>query len=127
MSTQDNAASEGMQQRNLVVLERLDQGTLSEVFKVRSIFDNKEYAIKRISVGQFLLLTKTSGAADAFEFFSKFMREVLVMAKLPEHPNIVAYREAWFEGTLQQTLTEWLRRPECKTQFALSMYIRHLL
>ncbi|OXA59373.1 interferon-induced, double-stranded RNA-activated protein kinase [Folsomia candida] len=112
MSTQDNAASEGMQQRNLVVLERLDQGTFSEVFKVRSIFDNKEYAIKRISVGQFLLLTKTSGAADAFEFFSKFMREVLVMAKLPEHPNIVAYREAWFEGTLQQTLTEWLRRPE---------------
>ncbi len=90
-----NTTSSGMEQRNLVVLQRLDIGTFSEVFAVKSIFDSKKYAIKKMSVGEFLKLTKHTGAAGAFELFKRLMREVLIMAQLSENPNIVAYLEAW--------------------------------
>ncbi|OXA58219.1 interferon-induced, double-stranded RNA-activated protein kinase [Folsomia candida] len=108
--TNNQLIFDGMQpKRDFDVLARLDVGTFSDVFKVRDTIDNREYAVKRICVGQFLLLTKTSGAADAFH---KLVREVVIMKKLPRHENIVTCHDAWFEGPLQQRFTEWLKLSE---------------
>lgn len=108
--------------RDFDVLARLDVGTFSDVFKVRDTIDNREYAVKRICVGQFLLLTKTSGAADAFH---KLVREVVIMKKLPRHENIVTCHDAWFEGPLQQRFTEWLKLSECKKICTISRCLTH--
>lgn len=63
-------------------------------------------------MGRFLLLTKTSGAEDAFY---KLVREVVIMEKLYQHENIVACHEAWFEGPLKKKFnSEWLKLLKCK-------------
>jgi serine/threonine protein kinase len=101
--------SEAMAERNLEVLERIDGGSFSDVFKVKCLFDNKKFALKRICIGKFVQLTKTSGnVGTGWEYFGKLLREVNNMAQL-EHPNIVAYNEAWFEGPLRKMFSEWLR------------------
>lgn len=110
-----NSPFNGIQLLNghLIIEQRIDAGAFSQVLKARSIVDNKNFAIKRICVGQFLQLTKTSGAADSGEYFEKLMREVVAMSQLStDNPHIVGYQHAWFEGPLQETFTKWLAQPE---------------
>lgn len=102
--------SVGMKHRILKVVERLGFGSFSQVFKVQCRFTKKFYAVKCISVGNFVELTKPSGIGDAFDYFRKLLREVQIMAMLQENPNIISYHETWFEGTLQNRLYELLEK-----------------
>lgn len=102
--------SEGMAERHLKILNRLDYGSFSQVFKIESTFDSKTYALKTICIGEFIKLT-TTRSGDAWEYFRKLMREVKNMAQLAEHPNIVTYHDAWFEGPLKSIFKGWLDNP----------------
>lgn len=52
----------------------LDQGFFSVVYKARSGFDQVEYAIKRISVGNFVNIIDTKTHNSGTLYFEKLLR-----------------------------------------------------
>ncbi|XP_071958538.1 eukaryotic translation initiation factor 2-alpha kinase 1-like isoform X2 [Antedon mediterranea] len=72
-------------------LERIGSGGFGSVYKVRSILDNQEYAIKKIKLKD----------TDK-EFYEKVIREVHLLARL-QHQNIVRYNTAWIDHQSSET------------------------
>lgn len=60
--------------RNLEMGHFLDQGFFSVVYKARSGFDQVEYAIKRISVGNFVNIIDTKTHNSGTLYFEKLLR-----------------------------------------------------
>jgi NIMA (never in mitosis gene a)-related kinase 1/4/5 len=78
------------------VLGKLGEGAFATVFKVRRKSDNQIYALKKVKFGPLSAKEKENA-----------LNEVRILASF-EHPNIVAYKEAFFdEGTCLCIITEF--------------------
>ncbi|TNV84563.1 hypothetical protein FGO68_gene913 [Halteria grandinella] len=74
---------------DFVTLGKLGTGAFSEVFRVRRKTDNIEYALKKVKLGKLNEKEKENA-----------LNEVRILASI-EHPNIVGYKEAFFEESTQ--------------------------
>lgn len=83
---------------DFIEMEFIAAGGFGVVYKARNIVDYSVYAIKKIIVGP-------STAA------SKVVREVQLLSRL-HHPNVVAYKSAWFEFPPSQVIQEILKSIE---------------
>ena len=59
------------------ILNKLGKGSYSEVYKIKSLKDNKYYCLKIINITE--------------KNFSKNNNEILILKKLNNHPNIIKY------------------------------------
>lgn len=71
---------------NFTILEKLGQGTYSEVYKVKRRTDERIYALKKVSLEP--LSEKERQNA---------LNEVRILASLTNHPCIIGYKEAFLE------------------------------
>lgn len=69
------------------VLSQLGKGTYSTVYKVRRMSDGETYALKKVRMN--ILKEKEKHNA---------LNEVRILASV-KHPNIISYKEAFFEGS----------------------------
>ena len=74
-------------------LRLLGKGGFGKVYHAHSIFDRKEYAIKKIPLSQRLTLRYQQGGLDELE---SVLREVQALAQL-DHSNVVRYHATWIE------------------------------
>ena len=68
------------------VLSPLGSGAYSQVFKVKRYSDGELYALKKVNMGSLSDREKKNA-----------LNEVRILASV-KHPNIIAYKEAFFEG-----------------------------
>lgn len=66
-------------------LDQLGHGAFGDVLKVRKVFDNREYAIKRIPI-----------KLNLNETYKKMKREVELLSNL-NNENVVRYYSSWME------------------------------
>ena len=69
--------------------KQLGKGAFSSVCVVKRIQDNKTYAMKRVKMGQLSYKDKQNA-----------LNEIRILASL-NHPNIIGYKEAFFDDTTQ--------------------------
>ena len=72
------------------VLKKLGEGAFSSVYLVNRKSDNKNYAMKKVTLGK--LSNKEKANA---------LNEVRILASI-NHPNVIAYKEAFFEDKSNQ-------------------------
>ena len=74
-----------MSLKEFTVLKKLGSGSFSEVFRVRRISDNEEYAMKKVK----LMALSTKEKENA-------LNEIRILASI-EHKNVIGYKEAFFD------------------------------
>lgn len=74
-------------------LKLLGKGGFGKVYHAHSIFDRKEYAIKKIPLSPRLTLRYQQGGHQELE---SVLREVQALAQL-DHSNVVRYHATWIE------------------------------
>lgn len=74
-------------------LRLLGKGGFGKVYHAHSVFDKKEYAIKKIPLSQRLTLKYQQGGLHELE---SVLREVQALAQL-DHYNVVRYHATWIE------------------------------
>jgi len=70
---------------NFEIISKLGTGSFSEVFKVKRIEDNSEYAMKKVRLASLTKKEKENA-----------LNEVRILASI-EHKNVISYKEAFFE------------------------------
>ncbi|KPI39075.1 Eukaryotic translation initiation factor 2-alpha kinase 1 [Cyphellophora attinorum] len=78
-------------------LKLLGKGGFGKVYHAHSVFDKKEYAIKKIPLSQRLTLKYQQGGLHELE---SVLREVQALAQL-DHANVVRYHATWIEDPKQ--------------------------
>jgi NIMA (never in mitosis gene a)-related kinase 1/4/5 len=71
--------------KDFVILKKLGAGSFSEVFKVKRVSDNTEYAMKKVKLMN--LSTKERESA---------LNEIRILASVT-HKNVIGYKEAFFD------------------------------
>jgi NIMA (never in mitosis gene a)-related kinase 1/4/5 len=117
-----------MSLRNFEIISKLGQGTYSTVFKVRRFSDRKIYALKQVKIDSLCEKEKKNA-----------LNEIRILASL-KHPNIIAYKEAFFEennkslclvmefadgGDLRQKIKRCIKNSvRLEESFILSLFIQ---
>ncbi|XP_055678480.1 eukaryotic translation initiation factor 2-alpha kinase 1-like isoform X2 [Lutzomyia longipalpis] len=92
-------------QRMFTEIEKLGSGSFGVVYRVRHNVDGKEYAVKKVQI-----VSK--------EHLQSIRNEIALLARLDNHPNIVKYKNAFYEDNFmyiqmniaQMNLRMWLNR-----------------
>ena len=71
-------------------LEPLGKGGFGSVWRVRNLFDGRQYAMKKVQIHG------SVGDPQFHQRLERTLREVKILAAL-DHPNIVRYYNAWLE------------------------------
>ena len=72
--------------KDFQILKKLGEGAYSTVYKVRRVSDGKDYALKKVK----LIKLKEKEKDNA-------LNEIRLLASI-RHPNIVLYKEAFYES-----------------------------
>ncbi len=72
---------------NFQIYQKLGEGAFSTVFRVKRLSDGTEYALKKVRMMKLSEREKQNA-----------LNEVRILASI-SHPNIIAYKEAFFEDT----------------------------
>lgn len=76
--------------KDFVIIKKLGSGSFSEVFKVKRVSDNTEYAMKKVKLAA--LSTKEKENA---------LNEIRILASVV-HKNVIGYKEAFFDEQTNQ-------------------------
>lgn len=71
--------------KDFVELKKLGAGSFSEVFKVKRISDDTEYAMKKVKLSKLSLKEKENA-----------LNEIRILASVC-HKNVIGYKEAFFD------------------------------
>jgi len=71
--------------KDFIIVKKLGSGSFSEVFKVKRVSDNTEYAMKKVKLAA--LSTKEKENA---------LNEIRILASVV-HKNVIGYKEAFFD------------------------------
>jgi NIMA (never in mitosis gene a)-related kinase len=72
--------------QDFAILCKLGTGSYSEVYRVRRLSDNKEYALKKVNLGKLNEKERENS-----------LNEVRILASV-QNPYVIAYKEAFYEA-----------------------------
>lgn len=91
-------------EKDIKYLTEISSGSFGVVYEAKGTSDGLLYALKRISIGKFIKITRNINSIQ------KIFREIQVLGVL-KHPNVVRYHESWISGPSKDTYQPFLINP----------------